>query len=214
MSKRPFSLPRVYAITDVSVARLSHLEQVRQFVEGGASLIQLRDKSLSAGEFYQVARVAISVAGARNVRLIINDRVDIALAVGADGVHLGQHDMPPAAARQLLGSEAIIGLSTHDLEQARAAVELPIDYLALGPIFRTCTKADPGPEVGLAGLQAVRSQIGEFPLVAIGGISLANAQNVIKAGADSVAVVSALLSPPGNILEQTKSLLRATNSAR
>src|SRR6185369_9382995 len=109
------------------------------------------------------------------VQLIVNDRVDMALAVGAHGVHLGQDDMPPGAARRLLGAEAVIGYSTHNLEQAIAATKLPIDYLAIGPIFATTSKSDTAPVLGLDGIRAVRQAIGTFPLVAIGGVSQANA---------------------------------------
>jgi thiamine-phosphate pyrophosphorylase len=140
--------------------------------------------------------------------LIINDRVDVALAVGAQGVHLGQDDMPPEAARKLLGPNAVIGYSTHNIEQAIAAAKLPIDYLAIGPIFATTTKSDTAPVLGLHGLRAVREAIGAFPLVAIGGISHANAREVIGAGADSVAVIGALLSDSRRIPEATASLLQ------
>jgi thiamine-phosphate pyrophosphorylase len=142
------------------------------------------------------------------VQLIINDRVDLALAVGAHGVHLGQDDMPPDAARRLLGPNAIIGYSTHNIEQAIAAIKLPIDYLAIGPIFATTTKSDTAPVLGLEGSRAVREAIGRFPLVAIGGITHANAREVIQAGADSVAVISALLSDSGRIPDATRGLLQ------
>jgi len=152
-------------------------------------------------EFYEQARAA-KQAG---VQLIVNDRVDIALATGASGVHLGQDDLPPEAARKLLGPRAIIGYSTHNVDQAISATKLPIDYLAIGPIFGTTTKTDTAPVLGLDGVRAVRRAIGEFPLVAIGGITLTNARDVIDAGADSVAIISALLSAP-DITEATKTL--------
>src|ERR1051325_11365410 len=165
-----FQLPRVYPITDVQLSGLSHAEQARLLSLGGASLIQLREKRMPALEFYEQAKAA----QLHGVRLIINDRVDIALAVGASGVHLGQDDLPPEAARKLLGPQAIIGYSTHDVDQAISATRLPIDYLAIGPIFNTTTKSDTAPIVGLDGLRTVRRAIGEFPLVAIGGITLTN----------------------------------------
>jgi len=195
-------LPRVYPITDVKLSELSHAEQVRLLSIGGASLIQLREKQMPALEFYQQARAAQR----HGVQLLINDRVDIALAVGAAGVHLGQDDMPPDAARKLIGTQAIIGYSTHNLEQAVNAIRDPIDYLAVGPIFSTTTKSDTAPVLGLEGLRAVRQAIGHFPLVAIGGITSANAREVIEAGADSVAVISALLSVPDRITPLTQSL--------
>jgi thiamine-phosphate pyrophosphorylase len=201
-------LPRVYPLTDVQLSGLSHVQQVRLLSLGGASLIQLREKQMAAREFYEQAKAAVAVATPWGVKLIINDRVDIALAVGAQGVHLGQDDMPPDAARKLLGPEAVIGYSTHNLEQAIAATKLPIDYLAVGPIFATRTKSDTAPVLGLEGLGAVRQEIGTFPLVAIGGITPENARDVIHAGADSVAVISALLSTPSDITKATRLLLQ------
>ena len=197
-------LPRVYPLTDVQLSGFSHAEQVRLLSLGGASLIQLREKRMAAAEFHEQAKAAKQ----SGVQLIINDRVDIALAVGASGVHLGQDDMPPEAARKLLGPQSIIGYSTHNVDQAISAAKLPIDYLAIGPIFSTMTKSDTAPVLGLDGLRAVRRAIGEFPLVAIGGITSANAREVIDAGADSVAVITALLSA-ANITTAIRSLLHA-----
>jgi thiamine-phosphate pyrophosphorylase len=157
---------------------------------------------MPALEFYEEAKAAQQ----SGVRLIVNDRVDIALAAGAAGVHLGQDDLSPEAARKLLGSDAIIGYSTHNIDQAISAIKLPIDYLAIGPIFSTTTKTDTAPVLGLDGLRAVRRTIGQFPLVAIGGITLNNAREIIDAGADSIAVISALLSGR-NITTTTQTLL-------
>jgi thiamine-phosphate pyrophosphorylase len=204
-----FTLPRVYPLTDVGLSGLSQAEQVELLSLGGATLIQLREKQLPAREFYEQAKAAVAVAERRGVQLIVNDRVDVALAAGADGVHLGQDDMPPGAARKLLGPHRIIGFSTHDIEQAIEASKLPIDYVAIGPIFATTTKRDTSPVLGLEGLRAVRQAIGDFPLVAIGGITDANARQVIEAGADSVAVISAVLSDPTHITEATRGLSRA-----
>jgi thiamine-phosphate pyrophosphorylase len=203
-----FRLPRVYALTDVRMSGLSHARQVELLSLGGASLVQIREKEMTPREFYAQARDAVVVAVRRGVQLIVNDRVDVALAIGAHGVHLGQDDMPPDAARKLLGPEAIIGYSTHNIHQAIAATNLPIDYLAVGPIFATQTKSDTAPMLGLDGLRAVWQAIGAFPLVAIGGVTHANAREVIQAGADSVAVISALLSNPNRIPEATLSLLQ------
>ena len=154
---------------------------------------------MPALEFYEQAKAAVALTKQAGVQLLINDRVDIALATDAAGVHLGQDDMPPEAARRLLGPEAIIGYSTHNIDQAINATKLPIDYLAIGPIFSTTTKSDTAPVLGLAGLRSVRDKIGEFPLVAIGGITQANARAVLDAGADSVAVISAVLSESNQI---------------
>lgn len=196
-----FRLPRVYPLTDVRLSGLSHAEQLRLLIAGGACLVQLREKQLPALQFYEEAKAVMLVAEREGVQVIINDRIDIALAVGAHGVHLGQDDMPPEAARRLLGPEAIIGYSTHNVEQALMALTLPIDYVAIGPIFGTSSKADTAPTLGLEGLRAVRRVVGAVPLVAIGGISLGNAAEVIEAGADSVAVISALVSDPSRITE-------------
>lgn len=201
-------LPRIYPLTDIQLSGLSHAEQVELLSLGGASLIQLREKAMPALEFFEQAQEAVGVATERGVHLIINDRVDIALASRAHGVHLGQDDMPPDAARRLLGPDAVIGYSTHSVDQAIAATKFPIDYLAIGPIFATTTKSDTAPVLGLDGLQAVRQAIGAFPLAAIGGITRENARDVIASGADSVAMISALLSNPARIREATRSLLQ------
>jgi thiamine-phosphate diphosphorylase len=199
-----FRLPRVYPLTDVQLSGLSHADQVRLLSLGGATLVQLREKHMPPLQFYEHARAAV----AAGVQLIINDRVDIALAVGAYGVHLGQDDMPPEAARRLLGDKAIIGYSTHSVEQAGKALTLPIDYIAIGPIFATSTKTNPSPTLGLERLRAVRAAVGNVQLVAIGGISHSNAREVIEAGADSVAVISALLSS-SDISESTRTLIQS-----
>ena len=187
-----FRLPQIYPITDTQISGLSHADQVAVFAERGAAVVQLREKRAPASEFYEQARAALAVAAERGVQLIINDRVDIVVATGASGVHLGQDDLPPAAARLLLGDDAVIGYSTHSVAQAMAASRLPIDYLAIGPIFATSTKENPDPVVGLDGLRAVKDAVGNLPLVAIGGIKPENAAEVLRAGADSVAMISGL----------------------
>lgn len=184
------SFPRLYALTDASAPH-SHLEQVREYAYAGVRIIQVRDKLASSRALYETVVAALEITRPRGVRLIVNDRVDIALAAGADGVHVGQDDLPAEAAREILGPLAIIGISSHSLAQARLAAEQPVDYVAFGPIFATTTKANPDPVVGLEGLSTVRAEI-ELPLVAIGGITLEKAPAVFAAGADSVAVVSDL----------------------
>ena len=188
-----FNLPRIYPITDALVSGRSHAEQIELLAAGGASLVQLREKRASPREFYQAALEAVSTAKRLGVQLIINDRVDIAIAVKADGVHLGQDDLPPDRARSLLGETRIIGFSTHSLEQALAASLMPVDYVAIGPIFQTFTKDRPNPIVGLEVINEVKARLSK-PLVAIGGITLQTAPSVIDAGADSVAVIADLLS--------------------
>lgn len=210
-----WSLPKVYPITDTQLSGLSHAEQVRRLISGGARLIQLRDKHASPREFYQQAATALQVAREHNVKLIVNDRVDLALAIRADGVHLGQTDIPVEAARRLLGPAAIIGFSTHNIAQASLARALPVDYLAFGPVFETSTKQNPDPVAGLHTLRDVRDAIGSLPLVAIGGITLSNSTDVLTAGADSLAIISALIADPEHIPENMAKMLSLTavNSA-
>ena len=200
-------LPKIYPITDVSLSGISHAEQVRRLIEGGATFIQLREKHASPREFFEAAKPAIEIARAANVRIIINDRVDIARALGADGVHLGQDDLPPNAARRILGSDAIIGYSTHSVEQAIEAAKFDIDYIAIGPVFKTTTKENPDPVVGLQGLTDVKNHIGKIPLVAIGGIGLDNVRDVFATGADSCAVISALVRQPKSISSTLRKFL-------
>lgn len=180
---------RLYPLTDRRLSGLSHAEQVARLTDAGATLVQLREKVLAPLDFYLEAETALRVARRRGIKIIINDRVDIALALKADGVHLGQDDLPPEAARRLLGPDAIIGYSTHNLDQARLAARMPIDYVAIGPIFATSTKENPDPEVGLYGLRLTREAVGTIPLVAIGGITFDNSEDVLAAGADAVAII-------------------------
>ena len=184
------SASRTYPITDRSLSGLSHADQVAALASRGFTIVQLREKNLSPVEFYREAEQAIALARRHSLKIIINDRVDIALALKADGVHLGQDDLPVEAARRLLGNDVVIGLSTHNLAQALHAAGLPLDYLGIGPIFPTDTKESANPAVGLAGLAAVRHAVSGIPLVAIGGINATNRDQVIAAGADVVAVIS------------------------
>lgn len=188
-----FALPEIYPITDTTISGLSHLEQVKKFAEGGAQFIQLRDKYFSPREFYASAQAVMEFAKPRGIKVIVNDRVDIALAVAADGVHLGQDDLLVANARKLLGERAIIGFSTHSLAQAISASLLPADYIAIGPVFSTQTKEDPDPVIGLETVKAVRREIGNMPVVAIGGIDRRTYLSVLEAGATSVAIIADLL---------------------
>lgn len=204
------TLPKVYAITDTTISGLSHAEQVRQLIDGGIGLIQLREKRLAPGDWIEDAISAAKIARENNVILIVNDRVDIAVTIDADGVHLGQTDMPAEAARRLLGPKKIIGVSTHTVEQARNALSQPIDYIAFGPIFPTSTKADPDEVTGVERLSAIRNIVGDMPLVAIGGIDHSNGADVIAAGADSVAVISCLLNGERSISKSSHDLTAIT----
>lgn len=207
-----FQLPKIYPITDAGISSLTHTEQVAHLLSGGASFIQLREKNKSPREFFADALSALRLARTAGAAVIINDRVDIALALEASGVHLGQTDMPASVARQLLGPEAIIGYSTHNLDQVREALQLPINYLAFGPVFSTHTKSDPDPVAGLEHLHAAKMLAGKMPVVAIGGISESNLSEVFAAGADSAAIISEILSPPQNIATNLRKMLYSTRS--
>ena len=200
-------LPTLYPITDQERSGLRHSEQVKLLAAGGARLVQLRDKTSSPKHFHQEAMRVMAIAREFEMQVIINDRVDVALAVSANGVHLGQDDLSPSVARGLLGNHAIIGISTHNLKQAVGALAEPVDYIALGPIFETSSKRDTAPVLGLNELREVRRAIGDKPIVAIGGITLANAQETLAAGADSVAVISALYQNPSIISDQAAHFL-------
>ncbi len=185
--------PFLYMVTDRKLAGARGLADiVREAIAGGVTLIQLREKALPRAVFVREAHALAEVCHAQGVPLIVNDSIDVALEAGADGVHLGQSDEPPAKARARLGPNAIIGLSIEDLTQAQVASALDIDYLAASPVFATPTKTDTAPPLGLEGLRAIR-QLCDKPLVAIGGINLSNALTVLQAGADGIAVVSALM---------------------
>ena len=205
-------LPKIYPVTDTTISGLSHAEQVRRLLDGGATLIQLREKDVSPRAFYSDALDAVRLARAAGAKLIINDRVDLALALRADGVHLGQTDMPVTAARNLLGADSIIGFSTHTFDQVQAALSMPLDYLAFGPIYSTKSKQNPDPVVGLNELRQIKTVAGSLPLVAIGGINLTNAPEVLSAGADAVAVISALLSVPSEIAARLRNLRKIVAS--
>ena len=184
----------VYVVTDRSLSRgRSTLEVVREAVEGGATCVQLREKQAGTREFLEEARVLRPWLRGRNIPLFINDRVDIALAVEADGVHLGQQDMPIADARRLGPPSWIIGVSAESVEDAIRAENVGADYIGVSPVFSTPTKTDTASPLGLEGLRAIRAAV-RIPLVAIGGIHLRNAREVIRAGADGLAVVSAIVS--------------------
>ena len=208
-----FNLPKVYPITDTSVAGLSHTEQVERLLAGGATIIQLREKQISARLFFEDAVTARQLTRAAGAKLIINDRVDVALAVQADGVHLGQTDIPVEVARKLLGENSIIGFSTHTLEQARMALNLTIDYLAFGPIYPTATKQNPDSVTGVSNLVRVKSLAGSLPVVAIGGINFENISEVMTTGADSAAVISAVLSNPSRIAQNLTNLSKIAENS-
>jgi thiamine-phosphate pyrophosphorylase len=182
-------LPRLYAIADATFGDPVRLAQ--ELFDGGARLVQLRNKKAGARELLVQLERILSIAP-KEAHVLVNDRVDVALIGKAAGVHLGQTDLPPASARQILGPDSIVGFSTHNMEQALAAESLPVDYIALGPIFATSTKENPDPVVGLENLAAI-CKVVHKPVVAIGGIRLENARQAIDAGAQCVAVIRNLL---------------------
>jgi thiamine-phosphate pyrophosphorylase len=184
----------LYVVTDAHLSGgLGHLESARRALRGGADVIQLRDKCLSGLDLYRLGSDLAAIAHQKGALLIVNDRLDIALACGADGVHLGQDDMPVKEARRLAPQGFIIGASVGSVEGARAAERDGADYVGLGPIFPTQSKDDAGEACGLGLLREVKSKI-SIPVVAIGGIGAGNATDVIAAGADGIAVISAVVS--------------------
>jgi len=185
---------RLYLVTDQQALRGRSLtDVVLQAVQGGVTCVQLREKAASTRDFVALACALNALLKPSHVPLVINDRIDVALACGAQGVHLGQSDMPVAQARQLLPPEVFIGLSVESLDDVRRAAKESVDYLGVSPVFATPTKTDTAPPWGLEGLRQVRA-MSDQPLVAIGGIHLHNAADVLEAGAHGLAVVSAICS--------------------
>jgi len=198
-------LPRFYPILDTEVALRRHEDPVTaagQILEGGAKILQFRHKGfLSREAFTWLERIA-ELAQTAGARLVVNDRADLAKLFGA-ALHLGQDDLLPSVARRVVGMDTMVGFSTHNEAQLRAACAEPADYLALGPIFGTMTKENPDPTVGVDELRRLRP-LSNRPLVAIGGITRANAMQVLEAGADSVAVIGDLFPEAGSIRARTE----------
>ena len=183
----------LYLVTDRGLARgRSTFEIVKAAVSGGVTCIQLGEKDCSTLEFIEQARTIKNFLGARKIPLIINDRLDVALAVGADGVHLGQSDMPLEMARKIAGPSMLIGISAESDQDAIEAENGGADYLGVSPIYATPTKTDTAPPLGLQGLREIKNRV-KIPLVGIGGLNKSNAAEVIRNGADGVAVVSAIV---------------------
>jgi thiamine-phosphate pyrophosphorylase len=188
----PIQLDRFYPILDselLAAAKVDPLELARVLVAAGARLVQFRHKAPYTRDAYEQAKAIAQIVQQSGGRYVINDRADIALMAGADGVHLGQDDLPPSAVRRIAGDKLLIGFSTHNEEQLRLGDREPVDYLAIGPIFGTSSKANPDPVVGVDALRRLREATGK-PLVAIGGITRERAAAVLAAGADSLAVLS------------------------
>jgi len=186
----------VYVVTDETVSGgRSHAEIARQATAGGAGVIQLRDKTRSCSELVRIGREIAIIARGAGAGFVVNDRLDVAIACGADGVHLGQGDVPCGVARQIAPPGFIIGVSVGSVAEARNAEHEGADYVALSPVFATGSKPDAGPGHGLAIVRQIRSAV-RIPVIAIGGIGPENAGEVIDAGADGVAVISAITGAP------------------
>jgi len=188
------SIPPLLPVVDAGLAGDRLVEIVDLLARGGARWVEFRDEVGDDRECYERALGIADACRRQELDLLVNDRVDVALAVGARGVHLGQRDLPVEAARRLLGPDAVVGLSVDTVAEARAAAELDVDYVALGPVFATATKPDAGPVVGVEGVRAVRQSLAStLPLVVIGGITPENAAAATAAGGDCVAVISSIL---------------------
>jgi len=186
----------IYLVTGRSLCSPRPLEEiVLQAVDGGVAYVQLREKDVSTRFFVQEAKRIKKLLSSYKIPLIINDRIDVALACGAEGVHIGQEDMPCAIARKLMGPKAIIGLSVEDWGDVEESQKLDVDYIGVSPVFPTPTKTDTKGAWGLSGLAKIKA-FSRHPLVAIGGINESNAREVIAAGADCIAVVSAICAAP------------------
>ena len=188
----PLVLPKLYVILDAALLANSEIELARRLAEAGVRLIQYRNKKAAARELFQRSREISELLRPYGVRFIVNDRPDVAYLANADGVHVGQEDLDVGQARGIIGREKWVGVSTHNLKQFQSAIATSADYIAVGPIFSTSTKANPDPVVGSALLRQVRP-LTDKAIVAIGGITLERAAGVIEAGADSLAVSSDIL---------------------
>jgi thiamine-phosphate pyrophosphorylase len=189
-----------YFITDSNLSRAGNVSDVKQAEACGVRVVQYRNKNAETLEMYKEALQLREICC--NAAFLINDRIDIAVAVDADGVHLGQSDMPYRAARKMLGPDKIIGITVHNLSEALEAQVLGADYLGVSPIFSTKTKADAGKAAGIVLIEEIRERV-DIPLIAIGGINLANAPEVVRAGADGVCAISAVVAKE-NVSEEIR----------
>jgi thiamine-phosphate pyrophosphorylase len=188
-------LPRLYVILDAALINSPERDCALNLAEAGVRLFQYRNKSAPARQYLECCRELADALRPHRVSFFVNDRPDVAFLADASGVHVGQDDLDVEQARRVVGSDKLVGVSTHNLEQFKGAAASSADYIAVGPIFNTSSKANPDPVVGLDFLRRVRG-LTDKPIVAIGGITLERAASVIEAGADSVAVISGILSAP------------------
>ena len=207
-------LPRLYVILDAALLSIPETDCARQLVDAGVRLVQYRDKAASSRELFESAKRLSAELLPRGVTFIVNDRPDVAALSGASGVHVGQEDLGVEEARAVVGTGKMVGISTHNRGQFEQAAATSADYIAVGPIFSTSTKLNPDPVVGTEFIRNVRA-LTEKPIVAIGGITLERATDVVDAGADSVAVISDILraSRPGERARQYVEVLEAANHA-
>lgn len=204
-------LPRFYPILDTDTAARRGIDMViaaGQILDAGAQILQLRHKGFFSREIFETLERVAGLCRQARVTFVVNDRADLARLVNA-AVHLGQDDLPPSAVRRIVGNETLVGFSTHNEAQLRAAEHEPADYLALGPIFGTASKQNPDPQVGLEGLRRLRPLTAR-PLVAIGGITRGSARQVLAAGADSVAVIGDLFPEDGDLRRRVADWLKLT----
>jgi thiamine-phosphate pyrophosphorylase len=207
-------LPRLYVILDAALVTVPEIEIARELAAAGVRLLQYRNKNASARQLLASSRALASVLLPLGVTFFVNDRSDVAFLSGASGVHVGQEDLDVEQARSLVGPDRFVGVSTHNLGQFRLAADSSADYIAVGPIFATKSKANPDPVVGTGFVRQVRA-LTRKPIVAIGGITLERAAEVVEAGADSVAVISDILGAPdpGARAHQYIELLGAADTA-
>jgi thiamine-phosphate pyrophosphorylase len=209
------ALPPLYVILDAALLPSDPIELTRKMLDAGARLFQYRDKTSSSRELLHASQALCFTVRQQSGTFLVNDRADISHLVGASGVHLGQDDLSVAAAREVVGNDCLIGLSTHNLRQFKTAAESSADYIAVGPIFSTSGKRNPDPVVGIDFIRAVR-KLTTKPIVAIGGITLELAREVIDAGADSIAIISDILkakNPADRVRQYLKIVPVAAQSA-
>ena len=210
-AQNSFPTLELYVILDESLASADRRELLERIIQGGADAVQYRAKQLPKRQYYENVSSLIPIARQSGIPLFINDHLDIALAVSADGIHLGQNDLPCSAARSLVPRQMVLGVSSHSLDEASKAADDGADYVAIGSIFPTTTKENPEAIVGTEMVGAVKEKTGRIPLVAIGGIHAGNVASVIRAGADGIAVASAVLraEDPYRAVKELKEQIRA-----
>jgi thiamine-phosphate pyrophosphorylase len=205
-------LPRLYVILDAALINSPERDCALSLAEAGVRLFQYRNKSASSRQYLESSRKLAETLRPNGVSFFVNDRADVASLAGASGVHVGQDDLDAEQARMVVGPDKLVGVSTHNLEQFERAAASTADYVAVGPVFGTTTKSNPDPVVGVEFIRKVRA-LTDKPIVAIGGITLERAASVIEAGADSVAVISGILSAP-NPAQRARQYLETLEAAK